>query len=178
MLIDLKPVREEPYSWREAAQISAESLEQDSVRELSPVDVAGRISFVAPSFYFKARLRYVQTLVCDRCIADFEDPVDTTLELLIKVEEGAQPDLDLAEGEEQELTEEDLGELTIHEEALDTTPLLREHIQLQVPMKPLCREDCAGLCPQCGADRNSESCDCKETTTDPRWAALEKLKIT
>lgn len=178
MLIDLKPVREEPYSWREAARLDAASLEMDSVRELSPIDVAGRISFVDPSFYFKARMRYVQTLACDRCLTSYEDPVDTTLELLIKVADGAQPDLDLEEGEEQELTEEDLGELTIREETLDTEPLLREHVVLQVPMKPLCRDDCAGLCPQCGADRNSESCDCRETTTDPRWAALEQLKIT
>jgi len=43
-------------------------------------------------------------------------------------------------------------------------------------MKPLCREDCQGLCPVCGADKNTGTCSCEESTPDPRWAALAALK--
>jgi uncharacterized protein len=43
-------------------------------------------------------------------------------------------------------------------------------------MKPLCREDCQGLCPVCGADKNTGACSCVESSPDPRWAALAALK--
>ncbi len=61
-------------------------------------------------------------------------------------------------------------------ETLETDPLLLEQLQLNVPMKPLCRPDCQGLCPTCGADRNEDACSCEERSADPRWAALAALK--
>ncbi len=58
---------------------------------------------------------------------------------------------------------------------LDLNELLREQFYLALPMKPLCREGCLGLCPQCGADRNTTSCDCRTDWQDPRFAALKTL---
>ncbi len=76
---------------------------------------------------------------------------------------------------ELELEEADLGVLYLKGEILDTDPILTEQIQLNVPMRQLCRQDCTGLCPQCGIDRNVESCDC-EDVGDPRWDALTALR--
>lgn len=59
---------------------------------------------------------------------------------------------------------------------LDLAPMVREVIVLDAPMTPLCRDDCRGLCPQCGIDRNVESCDCSGEVADPRWGALDQLK--
>jgi len=59
---------------------------------------------------------------------------------------------------------------------VDLRPLLVEQIQLNVPMKPLCRADCAGICPICGANRNAGPCDCATEEVDPRWKALEAFK--
>ena len=61
-----------------------------------------------------------------------------------------------------------------HDE-IDLEPLARETVLLELPQVPLCRDDCAGLCPHCGADRNERSCDCAPPT-DPRWAALDQLR--
>lgn len=58
---------------------------------------------------------------------------------------------------------------------LDLTPLLREQSWLVIPMKPLCRPDCKGLCPQCGVNLNIKSCACKDTKNDPRLALLKEL---
>ena len=60
---------------------------------------------------------------------------------------------------------------------LDLRPMVRELLLLEVPDTPLCREDCAGLCPQCGADRNTVECGCAVAVTDPRWDALSALKL-
>lgn len=61
-------------------------------------------------------------------------------------------------------------------EQLDLRPLVRDAILLELPIAPLCRPDCAGLCPTCGADRNEGDCGCPPTTGDPRWAALDLLR--
>jgi uncharacterized protein len=58
---------------------------------------------------------------------------------------------------------------------LDLTPVLREQAWVDIPMKPLCRPDCKGLCPQCGANLNHESCECDDTEVDPRLAILRDL---
>ena len=58
---------------------------------------------------------------------------------------------------------------------LDLEPLARDAVLLELPLAPLCTEDCQGLCPTCGANRNTESCDCAPPA-DPRWAALDVLR--
>ena len=61
-------------------------------------------------------------------------------------------------------------------EQLDLRPLVRELVLLDAPSTPLCRPDCAGLCPTCGVDRNKETCSCEPPPVDPRWSALDALK--
>lgn len=63
----------------------------------------------------------------------------------------------------------------IVDDELDLGPMVRDAIVLELPLAPLCREDCQGLCPHCGADRNHESCECV-APRDPRWANLDVLR--
>ena len=62
-------------------------------------------------------------------------------------------------------------------EEVDLEPLVREAVLLELPLAPLCQDDCRGLCPQCGADLNEGGCDCPAVETDPRWAALDELRF-
>jgi uncharacterized protein len=64
----------------------------------------------------------------------------------------------------------------IEHEHIDLEPLARELLLLELPLAPLCREDCQGLCPTCGADRNESACACTSTDRDLRWAALDELR--
>ena len=61
------------------------------------------------------------------------------------------------------------------DDTLDLAPLVRDALVLELPMAPLCRDDCAGLCPQCGANRNEGQCGCV-APRDPRWANLDVLR--
>lgn len=70
-------------------------------------------------------------------------------------------------------TDEDI--YPIVDETVDLGPMARDVVVLELPMAPLCREDCAGLCPQCGADRNEGPCGCI-APRDPRWANLDVLR--
>jgi len=66
--------------------------------------------------------------------------------------------------------------LTVVGEHLETAPLVAEQVLLEVPMKPLCRADCLGLCPRCGADRNLTPDCCRDERGDARWEALGELR--
>jgi len=60
---------------------------------------------------------------------------------------------------------------------MDLTEPVRQALLVALPMKPLCREDCAGICPQCGANRNETQCGPAEETVDDRWSGLRSLRL-
>ena len=70
----------------------------------------------------------------------------------------------------------DTEEYVVCEEGvLDLTELVRTDFLLELPTKVLCREDCQGLCPQCGKNLNFDSCQCKKQSIDPRWEVLSEM---
>jgi len=170
MQIWLDQVRDEPFNWDETQSISPATLERPELIALGPVTWKGQVIHADPGYFLRARLSYEQTLCCIRCLKPIVERSAPDVELMILVERGP------GGAGEHELREQDLGVLYLEEEVLETDPILIEQLQLNVPMKPLCRPDCQGLCPLCGIDRNVGSCACAEPTADPRWAALAALK--
>jgi uncharacterized protein len=75
-------------------------------------------------------------------------------------------------GEERELGADDLETDVYQHGELDLNALLETETDLALPMKPLCRDDCQGLCPVCGGNRNVTACACETRAPDPRWASL------
>jgi uncharacterized protein len=78
--------------------------------------------------------------------------------------------------EEREVEEDDLETSYYTDDQIDLSELMREQFYLALPMKPLCREDCKGLCAQCGTNLNTGTCDCAPVWEDPRLAALKAFK--
>lgn len=101
---------------------------------------------------------------CRRCLR----PVDG--ELAVDVRELYRPRRP-GEGPDEDEETYPLGH-----ELLDLRPLARDAVVLGLPLAPLCRPDCAGLCPGCGADLNYGACGCPKAPADPRWAALDVLR--
>ena len=170
MQIWLDQVRDEPFNWDETQSVSPEILDRPELLDLGPVSWRGQVVYADPGYFLRARLSYEQTLSCIRCLKPIVEHAQSDVELMVLVEPGPE-----AAGEHA-LHEQDLGILYLQDELLKTDPILIEQLQLNIPMKPLCREDCQGLCPVCGADRNAGACSCEESTADPRWAALAALK--
>jgi uncharacterized protein len=96
--------------------------------------------------------------ICRRCTA----PVHGELTIEVSERFGDAP-----------IAEDELYPIT--DDTIDLGPLVRDAIVLELPMAPLCRDDCQGLCPQCGTDRNEAHCDCV-APADPRWANLDVLR--
>lgn len=103
-------------------------------------------------------------LTCRRCLKDVREDVAVRLDLLFDP------------GVEKEGEKEQVYRMEAEAAELDLGPVLREQLLLAVPPYPLCREDCRGLCPECGIDRNEESCDCTLHEPDARWDVLRELK--
>ena len=121
-------------------------------------------------------------VACSRCVEPVRLPIEEKLRVTFMPrhelpDEAGEDDAAAAEeGEGSEVTEEDLDLFPYDGDAIDLEPLFREQFVLAVPFAPLCREDCKGLCPQCGIDRNTGTCSC-EPPIDPRLAALKGLKL-
>jgi uncharacterized protein len=107
---------------------------------------------------------------CSRCL----ELVDIPLE--INLEEEFQPTVDVITGQRLPMEEEDQALWIDAHHILDLTEVIRQNLLLASPLHPLCRESCAGICPQCGQNLNEGPCGCASTEIDPRWSILASFK--
>lgn len=136
--------------------------------------------------FARGQLRGWFEVACSRCIGTVRVALEETLAVTyVPKDRLPDPDADQGISPEQssdqdveglQLDEDDLDLYGYEGEKLDLEPLLREQLILAVPFAPLCRESCKGLCPQCGSDRNLETCTC-EPPIDPRLATLRDIKL-
>lgn len=105
-------------------------------------------------------------LTCGRCLEPYEVAVHPAVDARFVPSPATR-------GEERELGADDLETDVYRDGVLDLTALLETETTLALPMKPLCREGCQGLCPVCGGNRNDTACACEPRAPDPRWAALK-----
>jgi uncharacterized protein len=119
-----------------------------------------------------ARLEARVGLRCSRCLGACDAPIDAEFGLIVvRVEPQPPP------GEsESEVDEEDIDLFLAPDGRIDLGAIVREQIYLNLPLKPLCEPQCAGLCPTCGVDRNRIECDCVAEAVDPRLAPLLEFK--
>lgn len=170
MLIRLDKIGAEPFRWQETLEISVDDLERTEVLDLGAISWSGSVAIDEPGFRLEGRLSYEQTLACDRCLDPIVQTVDS--EVVMRVIANAPQPTE----EEVELSTEDLEILFLEGDEIDLQRILIEQLQLNVPMRAICREDCQGLCPECGINRNHGSCTCETSTSDPRWEALRSLR--
>src|SRR5215510_6517183 len=107
-------------------------------------------------------------LICGRCLEPFQIALDPVVDVRCVPSPSGR-------GEERELVADDLETTVYDRDALDLAQVVETETSLDLPMKPLCRDDCRGLCPICGGNRNVAVCACEESPPDPRWAPLKKL---
>lgn len=107
---------------------------------------------------------------CDRCLADIPLELQIPFDLIYVPE-----DFGTSQSNETELHNRDLDLAVYENDQINLDDLVLEQLELSLPSRILCREDCRGLCSQCGADLNLEQCRC-EKPIDPRWQALAYLK--
>ena len=143
--------------------------ERDTYRVAEPVALAFDIHKDKDKFRLEGTVRTGLELPCSRCLEPFRLPVDSSFDLRYL------PASEASTEAEQEVGEGDLETSYYRDEEIDLDELMREQFYLALPMKPLCRDACKGLCPHCGTNLNASSCDCAPASQDPRLAPLREL---
>ena len=135
------------------------AISTSRVPDGEPVRLEGTLQSVNEGVVLKGAVRAPWTGECRRCLR----PVRGELSV------------DVLEVFEEEPTEGETSKLDGIQ--VDLEPVVREAVLLDLPLAPLCREDCAGLCAECGTDRNEHDCGHATGTVDERWAALEGVRF-
>jgi uncharacterized protein len=169
MKLDLAKIRQAQTRLDRTFEPSEVQMADDAYRIAAPVQLGMDILKDRDRFRLAGTVRTELELPCSRCLDPFRLPVDAAFD------QRYLPQTD-ASGDETEVAEEDLETSFYRDEQIDLNELLREQFYLALPMKPLCLEDCKGLCPQCGMNLNTGTCDCGPGWEDPRLAPLKQLK--
>jgi uncharacterized protein len=156
----------------------AEALGPDSV--FAPAAEQGEGQFVAhltrldDVVHVRGRVHVQLEAVCSRCLAPVILPMDTPLQVTA-FPKGREPTA-LGDKGDGELTDDDMGVTTYENQEIDLARVVQDEVFLELPMTPLCSEDCAGLCRTCGHNLNEGPCNCAPSP-DMRWSALGRIKL-
>jgi uncharacterized protein len=169
MLLDLSQMRGSHDHIDRTYDASVFERGEDLYAVAAPVHLVFDIDKAGVQYRLVGRAGTLLRLTCSRCLGRFELPVDAPFDLLYMPQAA-----NVGEGE-IEIEEDDLDAAYYRDDVIDLGQLVREQFYLVVPMKPLCRELCRGLCQQCGTNLNTGSCDCRHAWEDPRLAVLRSL---
>jgi len=174
MIIALHKMPEEGLGFEKEFDEGELDLSEHDLELTEPLKVSGVISQTRRIVRVQGHLRARAIRPCDRCLKDVELSVDEDLELFY---EPSDPDEGLSgsAGTEKEIRGKDLEFSVYNDDEIDLDQLVVEQVALNVPTRVLCKEDCRGLCDQCGTDLNQFSCRC-EQPVDPRWHVLLDIK--
>jgi uncharacterized protein len=171
MFIDIADLASAPKGFEIDIRPEDIDLDVENVRLLGPVHVSGEAVREADRTDVKGSIEYDAEIDCTRCLTPVGNAANFDFEVSFVTPEN------FASNADHEVETADLDIDVLEGEQIDLKELVREQILLDLPEQIFCKEDCKGLCPKCGADRNLINCDCDETEIDPRWAALKDLDI-
>jgi uncharacterized protein len=170
MLLDLAHFRGDADRVERVDPPSAFELAGEEFRLVAPVRFGADVRKDREKVRLVGRVATTMEVACSRCLDSFAVPMDAAFDLLF-----LPPSVESASGE-HEIDDQDAGVSYYRDDVIDLAEVMREQFLLALPMKPLCREACEGLCPECGANRNTSACGCQATWVDPRMAPLAKLR--
>ena len=138
-------------------------------RVVEPVELSVDVHKDKARYRLDGMVRTELELPCSRCLELFRLPIDAAFDLrYLPVSEGL-------ECGDREVTDEDVDTNFYRDDEISLGDVLQEQFYLAMPMKPLCRDACCGLCPQCGKNLNEGTCSCTATWDDPRLAPLKEI---
>jgi uncharacterized protein len=168
MIIDLATATSTPR--HVAADVESEQIDLDGEGTVAgSAHLDGELFRDGSKTHLRGTVTADIDLRCTRCGEAITRHLDIPFEDLF-VDASEEPADD-----DHEVHGEDLDVQVLHNAEIDLVEIVREQILLDLPEQVFCKEDCKGLCPQCGADLNKTDCSCGEKDIDPRWAALKDL---
>ena len=174
MFLSVKQMELRKIRFDETFQPGRIDFAGEDLEQSSPLRVAGSAEVLARSdgeVRVQGKYTVEMEAQCDRCLGRVRYPLDGGFELYYR------PVSAIAREEEVEIGEDEV-EIGFYEGGgLEMEDILREQVLLALPMQRTCSEDCKGICPACGRNRNETECDCRIESGGDRWGALRRLEI-
>ena len=137
-------------------------------RQAAPLKISATAELEGQEIRIRGRLSTRLSASCDRCLAPVEIPVDRDFDLFYR------PLQSIAKEEEIEVPADEMEVGFFSGDGIELADVATEQVILAVPMKVVCSEDCRGLCPVCGGNRNVKLCDCAPPPEDSPFASLKQ----
>lgn len=173
MRLDLSHIRQPETAFSRQYEPAALPDQGEDYRVTDPIVLAFTVHKDQDRFRLVGTIATALELRCSRCLEPFALPVNASFDLRYLPEGTAMPEA--TEAEDGEISADDASATFYRDDEIDLGELIAEQFYLALPMKPLCRADCKGLCPHCGTNLNVETCQCQERWEDPRLAGLKAL---
>jgi uncharacterized protein len=168
--LNLAKIRTAEEHFEQVYQPEALGSGDDAYTVVTPVSLVFDIHKDKDRFHLVGRVKTTLGLPCSRCLEPFTLDVDAPFDLHY------QPLAPHQGPAEREVEAGDMDAAFYENDEIDLGQLMGEQFYLSLPMKPLCKDDCKGLCSNCGTNLNKATCDCNTQWEDPRLAALRALK--
>lgn len=169
MILELRDLDEFPAQVTLASREGEFAPVREDVKSVGPVTVSLTIQKSGDEFFCQGTVTAALRLECARCLVAFEYDVEGHAGFIATTEQLREQYRAEAVDDEEYVT------FIAGEMRVDVTDLMREALLLELPMKPLCRDACKGLCSRCGANLNEKPCECETKSIDPRWEGLKVL---
>lgn len=166
MIIDVEKLPKEGRKISKDYEFLSAALVEESAVFLKPIHAELTVKKVGEEILIKGKIVTSISLICSRCIVPFETSIDSRFDLVYLPEE-----LDVMQ---DQLDSDDINKLFYYNGTIDIEEVILEQLNLVFPAKPLCSDDCQGICPVCGKVIRDSECVCVQKSSDPR---LKKLKI-
>lgn len=163
-----------PQSYDRTLDIPASELDREELSAVGPTKIEAEASKgdLPGEYVVEGTVTFSADLECSRCVEPYPFASVSPFHLRYR----ARPEGTPEENEEVEITDDELDIEFYSERSIPLRELATAQIQLSIPMKPLCDENCLGLCPKCGANKNRETCECDTSIVDERWGALREFR--
>ena len=172
MFLSVKEMEIRKIRFDESFEPGKISLEESGLHQAAPLHAEGVAELLANTggeVRVRGRFRVVMEADCDRCLGPANFALNEPFDLFYRPQE-------MNTGDNEVEIDEGEAEIGFYQDGgLELLDLLSEQILLALPMQRVCREDCRGICPDCGADRNEAECRCSEIRNEARWGALKDL---
>lgn len=169
MILDLREIDNFPAHLFLEGDPSRIAPDYDGLRGVSKVTAELDIQKSGEEYFCQGQVEAMVRLECSRCLKEFDTQVGNKTDFIVCCESL------YADRSNKGLDDEDYVFFRGSDLQADLTDIVRQTIILAVGLKPLCAEDCRGLCPTCGVNLNEQSCSCNAEKIDPRWEGLKRL---
>jgi len=170
MFLDVKELAVRKARIHKTYPVGTVDFHTGEFTQSEPLEIRATAELVEGQIRIQGSLHTRVELVCSRCLEGVSEEITRDFDLFYR------PVRSIAREEEVHLKRDDMEVGFFEGDGLFLADVLAEQVNLSIPLKVICRSDCRGLCPSCGANLNSEQCRCENHPPDPRLSPLARVK--